>query len=436
VPLLSAITGLALVTSACTSVLGPVLQGGGQAKEADNEITVWYFEKVSMDTAIPMFEQAHPGVKVNFVLQPFGDLSQKYLAALAAKQGVPDVIGLDTSMVGRFLDAGENLTADPYNARQYRSDFVDWKFDAPITPSGEMPAFPWDVATGVMFYRPDVFQAAGLPTDPDQVSQQLSTWDDFIRAGQQIKSATNGESAIIANEKEIFNAAFWENGGSVADGTTITFVDQAQQPLDLAVEARQAQIGADIPSWSEGWAPALKSGKVASVIAGAWMLGDLQTLIDPEGAGSWRVTRAPGGAFNNGGTYLQIPKLAQNKELAWEFVQFLTTNADTQNAMFQKTGIVPAYTPAWTSAIYDQPVGYLGGQHAFRQIIDLAQQVKPISYSPVDSLGTDLLSSEVDKAITGNISSRQALADAASQLQERALRSSNIQLTVLASAPS
>jgi ABC-type glycerol-3-phosphate transport system substrate-binding protein len=94
------------------------------------ELTVWYFDKVSMQTVIPLFEQSHPGVKVNFVEQPFGDMSKKYLAALAAKQGVPDVIGLDTSTVGQFLDAGENLLAEPYAAGQLKQDFVDWKFNA------------------------------------------------------------------------------------------------------------------------------------------------------------------------------------------------------------------------------------------------------------------------------------------------------------------
>ena len=90
----------------------------------DTELTVWYFDKVSMETVIPLFEQAHPGVKINFVEQPFGDMSKKYLAALAAKQGVPDVIGLDTSTVGQFLDAGEDLMAEPYSAGQLKNDFV------------------------------------------------------------------------------------------------------------------------------------------------------------------------------------------------------------------------------------------------------------------------------------------------------------------------
>jgi multiple sugar transport system substrate-binding protein len=397
---------------------------------AQTELTVWYFDKVSMDTVIPLFEQSHPGVKVNFVEQPFGDMSKKYLAALAAKQGVPDVIGLDTSMVGQFLDAGENLLGEPYNAGQLRSDFVDWKFNAPVTSSGQMAAMPWDVATGVMFYRPDIFQAAGLPTDPEQVARTLATWDDFIKAGQTIKDKTGGQTTIVGNEHDIFNAAYWQNGGNVVQDGKIVLQPEGLQPLQIAAKAKAAGIGGNIPAWSERWAPALQGGKIATLLMGGWMLGNLENLVDPDGAGNWRVTTAPGGAFSNGGTYIQIPQLAAHKELAWEFTKFLTTNPDALNAVFQKTGIVPAYTPAWDSPLYDQPVDYLGGQPGFRLMVDLARQVKPLTYSPVDALGTDLLNAQVDLALGGKATPEQALQTAASQLQDRAQRASDLQLTV------
>ena len=398
------------------------------------ELTVWYFDKVSMQTVIPLFEQSHPGVKVNFVEQPFGDMSKKYLAALAAGQGVPDVIGLDTSMVGQFLDAGDNLLADPYNAGQLKRDFVDWKFNAPITATGELAAMPWDVATGVMFYRPDAFQAAGLPTEPDQVAKAIANWDDFIKAGQAIKSKSGGQTAIVGNEHDVFNAGFWQNGGTIVRDGSIVLLPQGLQPLQTASKARDAAIGANIPAWSERWAPALQSGKIASVVMGGWMLGNLQNLIDPDGSGNWRVTTPPGGAFSNGGTYIQIPKLAEHKQAAWEFTRFVTSNADALNAVFQKTGIVPAYKPAWTSPVYDQPVAYLGGQPAFRLMVNLAQQVKPMTFSPVDALGTDLVNAQVDAALAGKSSPQQALQTAASQLQERAQRASDLKLGI-ASTP-
>ncbi len=83
---------------------------------------------------------------------------------------------------------------------------------------------------------------------------------------------------------------------------------------------------------------------------------------------------------------------------------------------------MPAYKPAWNSPLYDQPVEYLGGQRVWRLLVDLAQQVKPLAYSPVDALGTDLMNAQVDLAIAGKVPPEQALETAARMLQERAAR--------------
>src|SRR4029077_14785142 len=119
-----------------------------------------------------------------------------------------------------------------------------------------------------------------------------------------------------------------------------------------------------------------------------------------------------------------------NKQLAWEFTRFVTTNQDALNAVFQQTGIVPAFKPAWSSPIYDQPVPYLGGQAGFRLMLNLAQEVKPLRYSPVDALGTDLLNSEVDAAISGRKTPEDALHSATIDLQDRALHITNLELPI------
>ena len=79
---------------------------------------------------------------------------------------------------------------------------------------------------------------------------------------------------------------------------------------------------------------------------------------------------------------------------------------------------------------------YLGDQQAWRLFISLAQQVKPLSYSPVDALGTDLLNAQVDAAIGGKASPQQALQAAATELQDRAQRASNLQLVIAPAASS
>jgi hypothetical protein len=63
-------------------------------------------------------------------------------------------------------------------------------------------------------------------------------------------------------------------------------------------------------------------------------------------------------------------------------------------------------------------------------MINLAQQVRPLTYSPVDALGTDLLNAQVDLAISGKASPEQALRTAATELQDRAQRASNLNLAI------
>jgi ABC-type glycerol-3-phosphate transport system substrate-binding protein len=160
------------------------------------------------------------------------------------------------------------------------------------------------------------------------------------------------------------------------------------------------------------------------------MLGDLETLIDPDGAGNCRVAPALAGPFSNGGTYIQIPRLAPNKSLAWEFTRFLATDPGALTAVFQQTGIVPAYRPAWNSPVYDLPVPYLGGQPAFRLMLNLAQQVKPSPTARSTRSEPDLLNAQVDLALAGQVAPEEALQNAATQLQDRALRESNLQLDI------
>jgi ABC-type glycerol-3-phosphate transport system substrate-binding protein len=55
--------GASLLETAC----GLRMPGSSSnASQPSNALTVWYFDKTSMETVIPLFEQSRPGIKVNF----------------------------------------------------------------------------------------------------------------------------------------------------------------------------------------------------------------------------------------------------------------------------------------------------------------------------------------------------------------------------------
>jgi ABC-type glycerol-3-phosphate transport system substrate-binding protein len=69
----------ALVITACGVVRAGTVPNQERESAPSNELTVWYFDKLSMDTVIPLFEKSHSGVTVNFVEQPFAEISARII---------------------------------------------------------------------------------------------------------------------------------------------------------------------------------------------------------------------------------------------------------------------------------------------------------------------------------------------------------------------
>lgn len=103
-----------------------------------------------------------------------------------------------------------------------------------------------------MAYRVDLFEEAGLPTDPDEVNQVLGTWDSYIKAGEQLKEETG---AFMFSDVADMYSAIREQGDKQyfeTDGTLILEDSpQIQKAWDKSVEAIdiQANIERGTPEW-------------------------------------------------------------------------------------------------------------------------------------------------------------------------------------------
>ena len=81
----------------------------------------------------------------------------------------------------RFYDLYE------LGAKEIEPDFLDWKWKLGVTPEGAMIALPIDTGPTALYYRADLFEEAGLPTEPEDVHEQLGTWDQYFEAGQKLQ---------------------------------------------------------------------------------------------------------------------------------------------------------------------------------------------------------------------------------------------------------
>ena len=160
-------------------------------------ITVWAWPSAdkAFESIIAGFNQKYPGIQVTWEMKPgmAAGTRDALLAALAAGSGGPDVVLIEINDIGMYALHGGfvDLRKAPYNAGAYKNDFVGYKWDLATAPDGALFAFPWDIGPAGVFYRRDLLDKAGVPSDPDRLSKLIKTWDDFYAVGKKVNDPAN-----------------------------------------------------------------------------------------------------------------------------------------------------------------------------------------------------------------------------------------------------
>ena len=391
--------------------------------EAETVLTVggWPAGDTAFEAIIPAFEAAHPGVRVELVFMATADHHQQLATALSAGSGASDVVMLEQAWVGRFKDGPgfENLLDEPYSAGGMKDDFVDYKWALGCSLDGErMIGLVWDIGPATLFYRRDIFEAAGLPTEPDEVNELFKTWDGFLMAAEKVYIP--GERWLVPSASYLYEW-FWMNRDFYNENLELNVEKEgAQEALEAAIAMRQAGLDAQIDDmWSSEANAAFSSGAIASVAAGCWYGGFIKSWIAPDTAGKWGVAYMPGGlsTSNWGGSYLAIPSQSQNKELAWEFIKYAVATKEAQNAMFEAVDYFPGYIPAWDDPIYDAADPFFGGQKTRQLWVEIAKNTQPTFATLMDFTAEGSMQNAVRTGLNENKTAAEIIADMKARIE-------------------
>lgn len=398
----------------------PVAGLTNQDVEGKTNISVWFWDE-GLKYAVQDFNKNNDkNINVKFTKLGFDDTHQKLLTSMAAGSGAPDVCAIEIGLVGGFTGRGglEDLAGAPYDGAQFKDDMVEYKWVHGSTQDGKLIAMPWDIGPAGLWYRADLFQAAGLPTDPEEVQKRVQTWEDWFQLGEDLKKKTPKTSLFADAFNDVYVPMVEQQGHGWFEGNKLMFEEKATRPLQKAVEVRERKIDADIDWWGPEWNTGLSQGAFAGMGIACWMQTGL-TQSHPDLIGQWRVIRAPEGDYNWGGSFLTIPSQGQNKDAAWEFVKYVCATPEGQNAIFKATGIYPAYKPAWEDPIYDQPVDFFGGQKAYRLWSEIAKGVPGNVVHPADRQAGDIIGNEITKVEQQGKDPAQAMKDAEAEALRR-----------------
>lgn len=396
------------------------------AAHAQTTLTVAAFPSVDkiVKSAIPAWKKLHPNVDIKVVGREYADHHNAMVTSLATGTALPDVMAVELGFLGRFAEGKtlDDLAKPPYNGGPLRGKFVPFTIPLATNTAGELSAIPTDIGPGTLFYRDDILKKAGVSE-----RDLTASWESYIAAGKKIKASTG--AFLLAGANDIMAIVVRSNLG---DGEGIYF-DKNNKVLvesprfvkafELAKQVRDAGLDAKIGAWSNEWSEGFKRGTIATQMMGAWLGGHLANWLAPNTKGQWRAANLPGGAYASwGGTFYAIPKKAQHKELAWEFIKFMTLNKDVQLQAFKSEDAFPALVDAQNDMFYEQPVDFFGGQKVRLLWRDAVPKIKAIDVARHDSVAEEVIATELDKVLEQGKDIKAALADARALIERRARR--------------
>lgn len=286
----------------------------------------WVGEQEGMQKLAEKFQELHPNITIDFQDSPAEEITDKLLTQVAGNSA-PDVAYLDQGAVGDFAPRSALAPLDDFIAKSIAvkaDDYIDaWREAAMF--EGKMYGLPFDGETTGLFYRTDLFEAAGIDGPPE-------TWEEFEAAAQALTNVDEKRYGFILFAPEAsyyWYPWLWQAGGSVLseDGKQIAFNNEAgKRAAEFYVGLREYAPEDFLNSNSYDGRVAFANGTVAMYVAGAWFAGTLRSEF-PDIDGKWASAPLPQGekcATTIAGDTLVIFEQSKNKEAAWKWIEFLS----------------------------------------------------------------------------------------------------------------
>ena len=401
-----------------------LLAGAAQAETITLTVASFPDFDRAVKAAIPLYKKLNPNVEIKLASLAYPDHHTAMTTALATGANLPDVMAVDMGFIGKFAESGglEDLGKPPYNGLQHRSQLAKFTIPQGMSGTGALAGMPADIGPGALFYRKDLLDKAGVSE-----AEMTKSWESYIEAGKKVKAATGAYMLASAVDiKDIYIRSGLKDGEGIyfdKKGAPLINTPRFQRAFELAKAARTAGIDGKIGAWSNEWSEGFKRDKIATQMMGAWLAGHLNNWLAPESKGKWRSAQLPGGAFGSwGGSFYAIPKKAQNKAAAWDFIKFMTLNKDMQLEAFRSLDAFPALMSAQNDPFLDQPIEYLGGQQARKLWKVAADRIQATAVDKFDPAAVDVVNAELDKVLEQNKDIKTALADAQAAVRKRTRR--------------
>ncbi|QWU17581.1 multiple sugar transport system substrate-binding protein [Paenibacillus sophorae] len=366
---------------------------------------------------VAAFEAQHPDIDVEVREFP-NDSSQMHdqlLTILSGQSSEVDVLNLDVTWPAEFAQAGFLLPLDRYIEQDGidTNEYLKGGIQAGYY-NGQQWAFPRYNNAGLLYYRTDLVKK--VPT----------TWDELLKQAEELKGQGGTKYGFVTQGKQYEGLAvgFTElvnaYGGQIIDdqGNVVVNSPEALKGLKKLIEIQTSKaVPSNLNTFTEKetltafiegdavfarhW-PALyaqaNDPKVSKIVG--------KVGIAPLPAGDARSAAALGGWLG------AISKYSKHPKEAWEFLKFLISEEGEKIVAINNT-----QTPTYLKLFDDPEVQKASPLFANHDFVNGLGSAVPRTITPQYAKISGLIQVEVSKAIAGQQTAEQALAQLETQIK-------------------
>jgi multiple sugar transport system substrate-binding protein len=394
-------------------------QGQGPVQEPTEPTTVSFFSWVGNEPEWKQlaaeFHEEHPNITIKFENVPAEQAAQ-VLTTRIAGNNAPDVAFVNASDVADYASRGAAVDLTDYIDRSEvvkPDDYVD-AFKTFVTYDDKMWGLPVDGETTGLFYRTDMFKAAGIDGPPQ-------TWEEFKADAAALTDESNGQYGFEMFAPE--SAYYWypwlyQAGGDLLseDGEVLFTSEEAKKAADYYVDLVQYAPPDYLNSNSWDGRVAFAEGQVGMYVAGAWFAGTLQDEF-PQIDGKWATAPLPQGPAGCkttiAGDALMMLSQTGNSDAAWLWMEYLSRPETIARLTYKTEGTL---LPPLTSLLEGDEI--VEEKPVLKGFIDLmscgvASTVNNPKFPRIETI----LNEELGKAMYGEQSAEEALENTAEQAE-------------------
>ena len=341
------------------------------------------------------FQAAHPGDKVEFTLGKWADAHELVKNWIKGGEG-PDLVVMPDIWIAEF---GEDVVPYADDFTQAEKDRFHKVLLKKAMCNGHITGLVWATSTKALFYRTDLFAAAGLQPPKD--------WEELLHAARRLNDPPRMYGIGIPGLKtydttDNFYFFFWGAGGEFYDenGRSGLRSDIARASLQFYVDLvnRYHVTQPEVATWHRNQTQELfEQGRLAMFETGPWAVAaiakrapDLKYAVAPlpvspqsvkvriAGGPAQTVELSPRSTTQVITDHLMLMRYSKQQELAREFIKFAYQTKYRQ--AFCELGMVPELVEVGQSAFFQNDPRW----KIFVDIIPTGKAIPMVQWEPVE----------------------------------------------------